>query len=146
MLPTIILLGMLSNSLMELRDSLQTGIVYADVHPVLEDKRSTTRQIDGKEIDVSGEVPQYIISKAIEYGVDPYMAVHVAWNESRFNSKAIGDHGESHGVWQIHLPAHTNVTEKQAHNLEWSTEWSMREMKKNGCKIWSTCKQSTQVE
>lgn len=141
MISTVILLGILSNSLMELRDSLTAGVVYADVHPiVLEDKGLNTG-----EIDVSGEVPQYIITKAIEYGVDPYMAIHVAWNESQFNCNAEGDFSTttnkftSFGCWQIHQPAHPEVTIKQAKNIEWSTEWSMKEMKKNGCRIWSTC-------
>jgi hypothetical protein len=85
-------------------------------------------------------IRDYIVTEALIAGVNPQIAIGVAERESKFNCNAVGDHGTSHGCFQIHLPAHTDITKEQAHNIIWSTQWSIEEMKKNGCKIWSTCK------
>lgn len=85
-------------------------------------------------------IRDYIVTESLIMGVDPQISQGVVYRESRFNCKAIGDNGTSHGCWQIHLPAHKTVTKEQAHDIVWSTQWSLKEIKKNGCKIWSTCK------
>ena len=85
-------------------------------------------------------IHDYIVVEALVAGVDPQMAVGVAKAESRLNCKAIGDGGKSRGCWQIYGPAHPGVTKEQAHDIIWSTQWSLDEMKKNGCGIWSVCK------
>jgi len=90
--------------------------------------------------DVRPEVVrEYIIVEALVAGVNPQMAERVANAESRFNCNANGDGGKSHGCWQIYLPAHPTITKAQAHDIIWSTQWSLNEMKKNGCGIWSVC-------
>lgn len=85
-------------------------------------------------------ITDYIATEALIIGVDPQMAIGVAKAESGLNPKAIGDRGTSRGLYQIHLPAHTDISKSQAHDIVFSTEWALKEMKKNGCKIWSTCK------
>ena len=84
-------------------------------------------------------VREYIIVEALVAGVNPQMAERVANAESRFNCGANGDGNKSHGCWQIYLPAHPEITKTQAHDIIWSTQWSLNEMKKNGCGIWSVC-------
>lgn len=37
---------------------------------------------------------------------DPELAASIALAESGGNARAIGDHGSSFGLWQIHSPAH----------------------------------------
>lgn len=73
--------------------------------------------------------------------VDPQVAQGIAGKESKFHCEAIGDHGTSHGCWQIHLPAHKEISKEQAHDIIWSTQWSLQEIKEKGCGIWSTCKE-----
>lgn len=87
-------------------------------------------------------IKDYIVVEALVAGVNPQTALTVAERESRFNPKAAGDGGKSHGIWQIHLPAHKEVTKEQAQNIIFSTQWSMNEMSKNSCAIWSTCPKS----
>ena len=85
-------------------------------------------------------VSEYIKEQAIIYGVDPIMAVKVATLESGLDPTRVGDKGTSKGLWQIHLPAHSDVTTEEALDPIWSTQWSMKEMVKDkGCRIWSTC-------
>jgi hypothetical protein len=40
--------------------------------------------------------------------------------ESRWNTKAVGDGGESYGLVQIHIPAHPHITPEQAMDPEFA--------------------------
>ncbi len=84
-------------------------------------------------------IRDYIATEALVAGVDPQMAQEIVSKESKFNCEAIGDHGTSHGCWQIHLPAHKDISKAQANDIVWSTQWSMKQLKEGNCKIWSTC-------
>jgi hypothetical protein len=96
--------------------------------------------INSNQVDAI-TIKDYIVTEALVVGVDPQMAIGIAEAEGQFDTNSVGDHGTSYGTWQIHLPAHKDITKEQATNLIWSTQWSLNEMKKNGCKIWSTCEQ-----
>lgn len=85
-------------------------------------------------------IRDYIVVEAHMMGVDSQIAQGVVKRESSFNCKSVGDGGTSYGCWQIHLPAHPEVTKEQAKDPVFSTQWSLNEIKKNGCGIWSTCK------
>lgn len=43
-----------------------------------------------------------IMSAAQANGVDPTLAVATAWQESRLNPQAVGDQGQSFGLYQLH--------------------------------------------
>lgn len=58
--------------------------------------------------------------------------------ESQFNENALGDHNTSYGTWQIHLPAHPDISPKQALNARWSSEWAARQFLAHNEAIW-TC-------
>ena len=51
------------------------------------------------------------------------------------------DGGESVGAYQIHLPSHPDITEKQAMDFEWATEWTIKhcEKYKNDKKLFAIC-------
>ncbi len=98
-------------------------------------------QITSKNIDPT-IITDYIIAESVASGVDPQMVLGIAKAESGLNPQAIGDHGTSHGLFQIHLPAHKDITKEQAEDPIFATQWSINEMKKNGCKIWSTCQET----
>jgi len=58
--------------------------------------------------------------------------------ESNFNSQAIGDHGNSVGLFQIHLPSHPNITRKQALDPYFSIAFAIEKYWKGELSIW-TC-------
>ncbi len=58
--------------------------------------------------------------------------------ESKFHPDAVGDSGTSFGLVQIHLPAHPDVTKKQALDPDFSIRWMAREFSKGNQRIW-TC-------
>ncbi len=43
--------------------------------------------------------------------------------ESQYRIDAVGDHGTSFGLVQIHLPAHPDVSQKQALDPDFSVKW-----------------------
>jgi hypothetical protein len=62
----------------------------------------------------------------------------VIFCESQNNSKAIGDHGTSFGLSQIHLPSHKDISKAQAFDPNFAVEFMAKEMSKGNSKIW-TC-------
>lgn len=89
-------------------------------------------------------IKDYIGVEALAGGVSPQMMQGLAKEESDFNCDAIGDHGDSHGCFQINKPAQKKtrpITVKQAHDVVVSTQWSIETVKEDGsCRQWSTCK------
>ena len=73
------------------------------------------------------------------YGVSEVTMNIIVKNESRYNPKANGDGGLSHGLVQIYAPAHPNITHKQAHDVDWSLDFLAKNLKAGKCKMWSTC-------
>ena len=78
------------------------------------------------------DVRNYIVEKAKEAGVPTFRALYVAEHESQFTFRngffepqIEGDKGQSIGLWQIHLPAHPEVTYACAKSVECSTAWAM---------------------
>lgn len=84
-------------------------------------------------------ITDYIVTESLVNGVDPQLILNTAKFESRLNPHAVGDHNTSFGLYQIHLPAHSEISRAQAEDIVWSTQWTINEMRKNGCRIWSTC-------
>lgn len=84
-------------------------------------------------------IKDYIATEALVAGVNPQLAIQIAHDESKFNPMAIGDHGESYGIWQIHLPAHVSLNAQNAQDIVFSTQWSVNQLKEGNCRIWSTC-------
>ena len=65
---------------------------------------------------------------SIRYWADRYSApaeqmIAVIKCESKFNVNAVGDHGHSFGLVQIFLPAHPNITKKQALDPDFAVEY-----------------------
>lgn len=85
-------------------------------------------------------IKDYIATEALVVGINPQMAIAVAEKESQLNTQAIGDHGTSFGIWQIHNVEEKGLTKPQAEDLVFSTNWAMKTMKEDGsCREWSTC-------
>lgn len=52
------------------------------------------------------DIKSMIVRIADEVGVDPAIALAIAQQESGFNPNAVGDNGNSFGLFQIHSPSH----------------------------------------
>ena len=95
------------------------------------------------ELNSTSTVRNYVEQEAIKVGVDPKMVYSIVNCESGFvpqQSKHLtktGEQEDSWGVWQIHLPSHPTITREQAMDVEWSTNWSLGEIKKGNAYLWS---------
>ena len=78
------------------------------------------------------------ISQELDYKT-PIVAIAIVESESRYNSQAVGDHGTSFGLAQIHLPAHPNVTKEQALDEDFAINFLIINLLKGRCRLWTTC-------
>jgi hypothetical protein len=83
-------------------------------------------------------VKDTVLGMVQEAGFDPEIANNIIQCESGWNPNAIGDHGESLGLWQIHQPAHN--TGDMAFDPILSTEYAIKLMQKSGYFPWSCYK------
>ena len=68
------------------------------------------------------------------YCVNDLLAM--AWTESRFNPNAIGDNGASHGLYQIHLGYHPEITQEQARDIRFSINWTLNRLTHYGYPVY----------
>jgi soluble lytic murein transglycosylase-like protein len=84
------------------------------------------------------EVKAYVRTEAVEYGVDPFLALWIVKHESSFNPRAKGDGEASRGLWQISKIYHPEVSDAMAFNVASSTEWSLERIRSGKVSEWST--------
>jgi len=84
------------------------------------------------------EVKAYVRTQAVEYGVNPKLALWIVKHESQFNPRAKGDGEASRGLWQISRIYHPEVSDAMAFNVASSTEWSLERIRSGKAYEWST--------
>jgi hypothetical protein len=84
------------------------------------------------------EVKAYVQTQAMEYGVNPKLALWIVKHESQFNPRAKGDGEASRGLWQISRIYHPEVSDAVAFNVASSTEWSLERIRSGKVNEWST--------
>jgi hypothetical protein len=84
------------------------------------------------------EVKAYVQTQALEFGVDPNLALWIVKHESQFNPRAKGDGEASRGLWQISRIYHPEVSDAVAFNVASSTEWSLLRIRSGKAYEWST--------
>jgi hypothetical protein len=83
-------------------------------------------------------VKAYVQTQALEYGVNPKLALWIVKHESQFNPRAKGDGETSRGLWQISKIYHPEVSNAVAFNVASSTEWSLERIRSGKVNEWST--------
>ena len=73
------------------------------------------------------DIQSMIVNIAQQEGVDPSLALAVAQQESGFNPNAVGDGGNSFGLFQIHQPSHPDY--KGGTNPEANARYGIRYLK-----------------
>lgn len=77
-----------------------------------------------------GATPLSIIKKTAEkHGIDWKIVQAICQKESQCDSSKTGDSGKSWGAYQIYSVAHPEITESQARDFEWATEWTVKRLK-----------------
>src|SRR4029077_18902259 len=86
----------------------------------------------------TGVIKAYLRTEAMEYGVDPFLALWIVKHESSFNPRAKGDGEASRGLWQISKIYHPEVSDAMAFNVASSTEWSLDRIRSGKVNEWSS--------
>ena len=84
------------------------------------------------------EVKAYVQTEALDYGVNPKLALWIVKHESQFNPHAMGDGEASRGLWQISKIYHPEISDAVAFNVASSTEWSLERIRSGKVNEWST--------
>jgi len=84
------------------------------------------------------ELQELSDSIADEYKVSRATMRSVVSCESQWNKTAIGDHGNSYGLVQIHLPSHRSVTEEMATDPEFALRFLAGHLAEGNGNMW-TC-------
>jgi len=84
------------------------------------------------------EVKAYVRTQAVEYGVDPQLALWIVKHESSFNPRAKGDGEASRGLWQISKIYHPEVSDAEAFSVTSSTDWSLQRLRAGKLNEWSS--------
>ena len=85
-------------------------------------------------------VRAYVQGAAKAAGVNPRVAEWIVAHESRHHPEAIGDGGESRGLWQINKDWHPEVSDACAYDVTCSTDWSLLRIRSGYADEWSTWK------
>lgn len=72
-----------------------------------------------------------------KYNVDSRVMQQVVYHESRYDEHAIGDNGKSHGLSQIHLPSHPNVSEDDAYNPHFALKFLANKLSEGKGRLWT---------
>lgn len=83
-------------------------------------------------------VNQLITASAHKYSVNRQIIADVVACESNGNPNAIGDSGRSFGLVQIFLPAHPNISKKQALDPVFAIDYLAKEISHGRGSAW-TC-------
>lgn len=79
--------------------------------------------------------------QALIYEIEPELGntlIRLAHCESTLNPDAVGDEGNSYGLFQIFLKWHPDVTQEQAQNIEFATKWTANKIRQGQGDLW-TC-------
>ena len=88
----------------------------------------------------------YIQCLAPYYGVNTDTAEFIAKHESQFVWDQKGDYSTStgrytsYGIYQLHLPAHPDITVREATDPVFNVTWSLIQMSIGNLNIWSSWK------
>src|SRR4029450_13161498 len=77
---------------------------------------STGEHRGARAVPLEPEVESLVVRTALERGVDPYLALAIVEQESGGDPRAVGDHGHSVGLFQLHdqgMGAGLSVADRQ---------------------------------
>ena len=86
-------------------------------------------------------IKQIIELAAEKHGADYSKMLAVANCESGLKPYAIGDGGDSIGLFQIHLPSHPSVSREEALDPHFAADWSAKKFAAGFGNIWTCYRQ-----
>jgi len=78
------------------------------------------------------EMKDWVLNEVAKAGFNVELADKIIDCESTWSASAIGDNGDSRGLWQIHRPSHKEVSEECALDYKCATYWAVQKRIKDG--------------
>jgi soluble lytic murein transglycosylase-like protein len=122
-------------ALTSLSKTLEYTITYTAI-PVQaqEIESSLTKQVQSIKDHIKSRIGYY----ADLYEVSEEVMNVVVQCESNYDPNALGDKGASRGLTQINRPAHPNISDEQAFDIEFSLDFLAENLSKDKGRLW-TC-------
>lgn len=105
-------------------------LAEASTAPTDTDNGVKEGEANGGQPATSLSIEETIQKIAKEYNFNWKILYAICLKESNCNSEAIGDEGKALGYYQIHYRMH-KVSEKEAKDLQFSTEWTLKRLLKH---------------
>ena len=99
----------------------------------------TSPKVDTSSISY---IKSRIHNYATLYNVSEITMLNVIHCESNFNPQANGDNNTSHGLVQIHLSAHPDITHTEAHDVDFSLNFLAENLKEGHGNMWACFRQN----
>lgn len=90
----------------------ETTYPVTDATEPVETTATTEPPITLYDVPLATDLQLHIISEAESHGIDPAIIFAMAFRESTFNPKAMGDEGQSYGLLQVQLRFHKERMQK----------------------------------
>lgn len=84
-----------------------------------------------------GDILLYIRDRSKEESVSREIVLNVLKCESRLNPNALGDHGHSRGLAQIHNQYHPEISDEQAYDPYFAVDYLIEGIKEGRGHEWS---------
>lgn len=113
--------------------------------PVIKKSNNTRRRTDRGLVGAynakdRANIRGFIREQAIKYGVDPELADWIVKKESNYSPLAVGDDGNSRGLWMISSIYNPQVSDRCAFDIKCSTDWAIKELVAGNKNKWSVVK------
>lgn len=108
--------------------------------------RAMAPQAHISPVDASLSIERAITLAAAKHGLDAKILTRTIKCESSMNPKAVGDHGTSFGIAQIHLIDHPEITKEQALDPYFSIEYMAQQFAKGNARLWSCYKKAEALD
>lgn len=105
-----------------------------EIQPKIALTHRLPESVDKKVLSVPDQIRVIAQKQGFQW---PDYLVKLAYCESRFDPLAIGDSGKSRGLFQIHKGFHPEVSNEQAFNIRYATEWTIKMINSGKQKQWS---------
>lgn len=83
-------------------------------------------------------IPRLIHNWAADYEISSKELAGTLWCESRFKTDAVGHNGNPHGIAQIFLKYHPDVSLEEARNPTFPIRWTAEKFAQEDAHLW-TC-------
>ena len=101
--------------------------------------QNQTDQIEREIVDIDARIKEIQVAIDLIWKNQAKQAKQIVACESGYNPEAVGDSGQSIGLFQIYLPAHPQYKKEDLMNIYFNTSEAYKIYQKSGWINWKNC-------